>query len=94
MDISYKNYGLFTQFYPESKSGEQAYNELASQNEGVANILTIHSKDVIKQLRQAGYKVGKTKPCNMSIDDILKELDNLGGLEHANNRTNIKPSNK
>lgn len=77
MDISYRDCGFFTRFYPESEAGVLVWNEIAKTNKN-ATIPTIHAKSVIKQIRDAGYKVVKFKSNKMSIDKVLKELEELG----------------
>lgn len=73
-DLEYKDCGLFTHFFPVSDDGMTPWKEMAT-DDGVAAVLSIHAKNVIAQLRKAGYSVKKAKPLDMSIDDILKELE-------------------
>ena len=74
-DITYKDHGLFTAFYAETKEGEQAWCELASVTDGTGKVLTIQAKQFISSLRQAGYIVQKAKPTKESLDDIFAQLD-------------------
>jgi len=74
-DLTYTQNGMFTRFYPETKGGEMVWNEMAAQMGGVAAVLNIHAQSVIKQIRDAGYKVSKAKKTNLRIDDILAELE-------------------
>ena len=60
-DLTYRTEGFFMRFYPETKDGEQAWNEMAAQNDGVATVLAIHGPAVIGQLKAAGYSVAKAK---------------------------------
>lgn len=76
IDLTYLTTGFFTTFFPESKSGEIAYCEMIEQNKS-PKILTRDLKNVLYQLKNAGYNVKKQKKSNLSIDDILKELDTL-----------------
>lgn len=77
-DLVYYNDGLFTMFLPETKEGEQAWNELAAQTEGTGKVLYKHADDVKKALRKAGYLVGRGKrEQGKDLDDIL--LDSLLG---------------
>lgn len=73
-DLEYTNSGMFTRFYPNTQAGEDVWREMAKED-GVAAVLSIHSKNVISQLRNAGYTVKKAAPVNQSIDDILAELN-------------------
>ncbi len=75
-DLTYITTGLFTRFMPETKAGEAAWNEMA-KDDGCAVVLSIHAKNVISQLRKAGYSVAKEKkaPAWTSEDDkLLAEL--------------------
>lgn len=72
-DLEYTNGGMFTRFYPNTPAGEDAWREMAKED-GVAAVLSIHSKNVISQLRNAGYTVKKAAPVTQTIDDILAEL--------------------
>ena len=74
MDLTYTQTGMFTRFIPESKAGEDAWREMANKMGGVAAVLNFEAKNVISQLRNAGYKVGKAKPVKMSDDKLLEAL--------------------
>jgi len=74
-DITYKDHGLFTAFYAETKEGEQAWAQLASVTDGTGKVLTIQAKQFISSLRQAGYIVQKAKPTKESLDDIFAQLE-------------------
>ena len=74
-DLTYKDLGLFTGFYPETKEGEQAWKELASVTDGTGKVLSVQAKEFIASLRKAGYTVSKAKKAEQSIDDILAELE-------------------
>jgi hypothetical protein len=74
-DLEYKTDGMFTRFYPNTKAGEEAWNTIASQNEGVAAVFTVHLTSTLSQLRKAGYSVKKASKTG-SIDDI--DLSELG----------------
>jgi hypothetical protein len=74
-DITYKDHGLFTAFYAETKEGENAWRELASVTDGTGKVLTIQAKQFIVSLRSAGYVVQKAKESKRSLDDIFAELD-------------------
>lgn len=73
IDIEYTTTGLFTRFIPNTPAGEDAWREMA-RDDGCAAVLNIHAKNVIGQLRSAGYKVAKAKKTTQSIDEILVEL--------------------
>ena len=74
-DITYKDHGLFTAFYAETKEGENAWRELASVTDGTGKVLAIQAKQFIASLRSAGYVVQKAKESKQSLDDIFAELD-------------------
>ena len=74
-DITYKDYGLFTAFYAETKEGEEVWRELASVTDGTGKVLTIQAKQFIASLRKAGYTVTKAKKAEQNLDDIFAELD-------------------
>ncbi len=69
MDISYNDDGLYTSFFPETLEGEDAVNDLMTQNEGSNKVLSIYAKSVILQLRKAGYSVRK------KVHKKIKESD-------------------
>lgn len=72
-DLEYINTGLFTRFMPNTAAGEVAWCEMAKES-GVAAVLSIHTKNVIAQLKAAGYSVAKAKKPIQTIDEILAEL--------------------
>lgn len=75
-DLEYIESGLFTHFMPETKAGEAAWNEMA-KDDGCAAVLSIHAKNVICQLRKAGYSVAKANkpaPWTSADDELLAEL--------------------
>lgn len=75
-DLTYLDKGLFTTFIPHTPAGEAAWLVMAEET-GNAAILSIHSKNVIAQLKKAGYSVAKAKkaPAWTSADDeLLAEL--------------------
>ena len=74
-DLTYSNQGLFTLFIPESPAGISAWQAMSQDTQGTGKVLTMHAKAVIMQLRKAGYKVSKAKPVDMTMDDIMKELE-------------------
>lgn len=74
-DITYKDLGLFTAFYPETKEGENAWRELASVTDGTGKVLSVQAKQFIASLRNAGYTVSKAKKAEQSLDDIFAELE-------------------
>ena len=74
-DITYKDHGLFTAFYAETKEGESAWRELASVTDGTGKVLSVQAKQFIASLRKAGYTVSKAKKAEASLDDIFAELE-------------------
>jgi hypothetical protein len=78
IDLTYLHQGIFTVFFPESKSGEAAWREIASKTEGSGKIFTMHLKDTLKQLRKAGFTIAKAKkPTKADFKAIFKEIDAL-----------------
>lgn len=76
-DLTYSQDSIWTRFYPETEAGKQAWQAMHDQGSVNATVLNSHAAIVIYQLKKAGYKVSKAKPCKMTIDDILKELETL-----------------
>ena len=68
-DITYRNNGLFTNFMPCSKQGEQVWHEIASKTDGTGKVLSQHAASTIAQLRNAGYIVAKASKPSASVDD-------------------------
>jgi len=60
-DMTYSKQGLFTAFFPQSESGEDAWRELAKQTEGTGKVLTVHLPAVLAQLRKSGHTVEQAK---------------------------------
>lgn len=77
-DLTYTTDGLFTRFFPVTVAGEDTWREMAKE-EGVAAVLNHPAKDVISQLRAAGYSVNKAKkPAKVTpqeIDALFVELN-------------------
>ncbi|MGJ7523752.1 hypothetical protein ACSFA0_24975 [Variovorax sp. LT1P1] len=67
-DITYRAVdGLFTCFYPESKSGEGAWRVINATEGGEGGkVLSPHAASVVDQLRAAGYIVAEAVPLEMS----------------------------
>lgn len=72
-DLEYTTSGLFTRFLPNTPAGEEVWRVMAAET-GSAAVLSIHAKNVINQLRKAGYTAVKAKKPTQSIDEILSEL--------------------
>lgn len=68
-DIIYWRSRLYTQFYPLTKNGEYIFNVMGGEP-----ILTIHEKNVLAQIRKAGYSVRKKsgKDFAEEIEELLK----------------------
>jgi hypothetical protein len=77
-DLSYRAVDdMFTAFYPNTPSGEDAWREMAAQNGGDGKILSIHAADVARQLRESGYTVSEAATGDSSSADdaaLLAEL--------------------
>lgn len=76
-DLEYTTNGLFTRFTPNTAAGVVAWNTIAAMNEGCANIFTAHLDATLKQLRAAGYSVGKARKVKLTLADILDGEDAL-----------------
>jgi len=74
-DMTYSKQGLFTAFFPQSESGEDAWRELAKQTERTGKVLTVHLPAVLAQLRKAGYSVEQAKRKRPEV--ILLEIAGL-----------------
>lgn len=72
-DLSYINTGMFTRFIPNTPAGEDAWRVMALED-GCVAVLTMHLDSVLRQLRKAGYSVGKDVPVRISDDELLTEL--------------------
>lgn len=79
IDLEYYDKGLFVGFLPNTKEGESAYNEIVKVT-GDNYIRKDHLREVLKQLRKAGYNVKKSKKSNLTMDEILNDplLKELG----------------
>ncbi len=65
-------------FLPNTPQGEQAWREIATQNNGHMNFFNFEKQNVINQLKRAGYTVAKAKPSKITVDEIFKLMDELG----------------
>lgn len=70
-DLTYLDKGLFTTFIPYTPAGENAWRVMHEAYS--ETVLSIHAKNVIGQLRKAGYSVAKAKkaPAWTRDDDAL-----------------------
>ena len=78
IDITYIRDGMFTTFMPDSKEGVTVYKDLIEQNNGSDKVFNSHSKNVIKQIRSAGYIVKKAPKSTITLEDCFKEMEELG----------------
>lgn len=77
-DLVYIDQGLFTAFIPETKEGEDVWQQLAEHTDGTGKVLTIQAKQIIASLRKAGYSVHKAKKsANKEIETMYQELEAL-----------------
>ena len=74
-DLTYLKQGFFTVFFPQSKAGEVAWNELAAVTQGTGKIPTIQLPQFLANLRKAGYAVHKVK--NRTEEEADAELQAL-----------------
>ena len=77
-DLVYIRGKMFTTFFPDSEKGKAVFQELVEQNSGSNKVFNFHSKNVIRQLRSAGYIVKKEPMPTETLEDIFKEMDELG----------------
>lgn len=73
-DLEYTKGKMFTRFMPNTPAGETVWRELA-KNDGVAAVLNFEADSVLRQIRSAGYTVKKAGKPDMTVDEILKELE-------------------
>lgn len=76
-DLETHDDGLFTCFLPNTEAGRAAWRVLAA-DDGSGKVLTIHAASVIRQLRQAGYSVGRRKARAIDADAVLAEMEAMG----------------
>jgi hypothetical protein len=77
-DLVYHKQGLFTAFIPQSKAGDDAWRELASQTQGAGKVFTAQLPATLSALRAAGYTVSKAKkPSKKEIDRLMAELERM-----------------
>ncbi len=75
-DLIYCKQGLFTAFISQSKAGDNAWRELASQTAGTGKVFTAQLPVVLSALRAAGYAVSKAKkPSKREVDNLMAELE-------------------
>jgi hypothetical protein len=75
-DLVYHKQGLFTAFISQSKAGDDAWRELASQTAGTGKVFTAQLPAALSALRAAGYAVSKAqKPSKREIDNLMAELE-------------------
>ena len=75
-DLIYTQNGFFTRFVPNTKEGEEAYNEIYRIT-GDGAVRNDHLKATLKQLRCAGYKVSKAKVSKAKKEKVMSEIDDL-----------------
>ena len=77
-DLLYFQNGFYTRFVPNTKEGEDAWNEIYRVT-GDGAVRNDHLKATLKQLRTAGYKVTKGKVTKAQRQAVLGDIDNLFG---------------
>ena len=81
-DLTYSEQGLFTAFFPVSKAGEDAWQEIAKQTGGTGKFYTVQLPAVKASLKAAGYivkpapKLSK-KQSEAEIDAIMAEIEEM-----------------
>lgn len=77
-DIEYIESGMFITFFPNTPEGEIVWGQLAEATEGTGKVFAIHAKQVIQDMRKAGYTVRKAKPVSKKdANKMLEEFDEL-----------------
>lgn len=77
-DIEYIEDGMFITFFANTTEGEHAWRQLAESTDGTGKVFAIHAKQVMQDMRKAGYTVRKAKPISKKdTDKMLKEFDEL-----------------
>jgi hypothetical protein len=78
-DLTYTTDGLWTHFHFKNEDGVKVYKQLLEA--GMESVWTIHAKQVISDIRRAGYTITKAKkPSAKSLkftaadDALLAEL--------------------
>jgi hypothetical protein len=69
-DLTYTITGMFVRFFPETADGQKAWAEMAKECEGGV-IYACHLDSTLKQLRDAGYRVTKSRPAKKLDDEAL-----------------------
>ena len=69
-DLIYFQNGFYTRFVPNTKEGEDAWNEIYKVT-GDGAVRNDHLKATLKQLRKAGYKVTKGKVTKAQRQAVL-----------------------
>lgn len=77
-DIEYIEGGMFVTFVPNTTEGEHVWRQLAESTDGTGKVFAIHAKQVIQDMRKAGYTVRKAKPASKKdTNKMLEEFDEL-----------------
>lgn len=81
-DLVYRKQGLFTAFFPVSKAGEDAWQEIAKQTGGTGKFYTVQLPAVKASLKAAGYTVKPAPKLSKSqsaaeIDAIMAEIEKI-----------------
>lgn len=75
-DLVYIQDGYWTRFVPVTDAGAEAWSVMAeAYGNGCVSVPPHHVKSIKRQLRDAGYTVGKAKP--MPLDEIFAEMDEM-----------------
>jgi hypothetical protein len=76
-DLVYWQTGLFVSYWPETKAGETAWDDMAKEDPA-CRFLAVHVDAINRQIRAAGYTVRKAPPAKPVSAAELEAL--LGDL--------------
>jgi len=72
-DLTYSTSGIVTRFMPETEAGKSVWDKMNAAD-GNDVVFTMHLNSVLRQLRAAGYSVGKARMVKESNESLLAQL--------------------
>ena len=79
-DLTYTDNGVWVNFYPETDAGRAAWDVMLNHDQSTgtgATFLTIWKKEILSQLRRAGYSVHKVKSKKATDAELQALVDAL-----------------
>jgi hypothetical protein len=73
-DLTYRVTGAFVAFYPETREGRIAWEQLAAQTDGTGKVLRCHLPSLLAALKRVGIRVRKATASRASVEILAKEL--------------------